>query len=128
MGSGSSPPLGPRPHSALPSHLLNGSSPLHSSAATSNSARERESLNSSIRSSFRGAVSFESADADAENEPIGGDKLGPVSPSSLVSRPASPYTLVPPIDFDGLSWPCELIQHIICSIDICANKYFRSRH
>ncbi|KUL92155.1 hypothetical protein ZTR_02253 [Talaromyces verruculosus] len=106
MGSGSSPPLGPKPISALPSHLLNGSSPLHSSSATSNSARERESLNSSIRSSFRGAVSFESADANAENDPIEADKLGPVSPPSLVSRPASPYTLVPPIDFDGLSWPC----------------------
>ena len=24
-----------------------------------------------------------------------------------VSRPASPYTLNPPIDFDGLSWPSE---------------------
>ncbi|EEA24225.1 GTP cyclohydrolase 1 [Talaromyces marneffei ATCC 18224] len=106
MGSGSSPPLGPKPYSALPSHLLNGSSPLHSSTATSNSARERESLNSSIRSSFRGAVSYESADAHAEHEPTEADKLGPVSPPSLVSRPASPYTLVPPIDFDGLSWPC----------------------
>lgn len=27
---------------------------------------------------------------------------------SSTSRPASPYTLNPPIDFDGLSWPCEL--------------------
>ena len=24
------------------------------------------------------------------------------------SRPASPYTLNPPIDFDGLSWPSKL--------------------
>lgn len=26
-------------------------------------------------------------------------------PTPVVSRPASPYTLNPPIDFDGLSWP-----------------------
>ncbi|KAK2869683.1 GTP cyclohydrolase 1 [Arthroderma sp. PD_2] len=26
-------------------------------------------------------------------------------PSTAISRPASPYTLNPPIDFDGLSWP-----------------------
>ena len=27
--------------------------------------------------------------------------------TATVSRPASPYTLNPPIDFDGLSWPSE---------------------
>lgn len=27
------------------------------------------------------------------------------APTPVVSRPASPYTLNPPIDFDGLSWP-----------------------
>ncbi|KAI5287052.1 hypothetical protein KEM54_006280, partial [Ascosphaera aggregata] len=26
--------------------------------------------------------------------------------SGTISRPASPYTLNPPVDFDGLSWPC----------------------
>jgi GTP cyclohydrolase I len=57
MSSGSSPPLGPKPRSALPSHLLNGSSPLH--PPSTSSARERESLNSSIRSSFRPAVDIE---------------------------------------------------------------------
>lgn len=52
MGSGSPPP-GPKPKSAIPSHLLNGSSPLHPSNTTGvRDARERESLNSSIRSSF----------------------------------------------------------------------------
>jgi GTP cyclohydrolase I len=52
MGSGS-PPQGPKPMSAIPSHLLNGSSPLHPSNTTGvRDARERESLNSSIRSSF----------------------------------------------------------------------------
>lgn len=34
------------------------------------------------------------------------DKTGPTTPPSIVSRPSSPYTMVPPIDFDGLSWPC----------------------
>ncbi|OKL64392.1 hypothetical protein UA08_00405 [Talaromyces atroroseus] len=129
MGSGTSPPLGPKPISALPSHLLNGSSPLHAPASTANSARERESLNSSIRSSFRGAVTLEAAPEakdEAEAPPVSEtaldangiikasptwngeprDRPGPPTPPSLVSRPASPYTQVPPIDFDGLSWPC----------------------
>ncbi|KAI5303735.1 GTP cyclohydrolase 1 [Ascosphaera pollenicola] len=26
--------------------------------------------------------------------------------SATITRPASPYTLNPPVDFDGLSWPC----------------------
>lgn len=52
MSSGSPPP-GPKPKSAIPPHLLNGSSPLHPSNSTGGrDARERESLNSSIRSSF----------------------------------------------------------------------------
>ncbi|KAJ5343970.1 uncharacterized protein N7506_003794 [Penicillium brevicompactum] len=34
------------------------------------------------------------------------DEGGPLTPPATVSRPASPYTLNPPIDFDGLSWPC----------------------
>lgn len=34
------------------------------------------------------------------------DQGAPLTPPSTVSRPASPYTLSPPIDFDGLSWPC----------------------
>jgi GTP cyclohydrolase IA len=34
------------------------------------------------------------------------DEAPPTPPiSSTASRPASPYTLSPPIDFDGLSWP-----------------------
>ena len=27
--------------------------------------------------------------------------------TAVIGRPASPYTLNPPIDFDGLSWPSE---------------------
>ncbi|KAK9472914.1 uncharacterized protein V1510DRAFT_402927 [Dipodascopsis tothii] len=34
-----------------------------------------------------------------------GAPAGPSAPGSPLSRPASPYTLNPPIDFDGLSWP-----------------------
>lgn len=30
----------------------------------------------------------------------------PPTPPASATRPASPYTLNPPIDFDGLSWPC----------------------
>lgn len=49
MSSGS--PQGPKPKSAVPPRLLNGSSSLNSNM-NSRGARERESLNSSIRSSF----------------------------------------------------------------------------
>ncbi|KAL1983640.1 hypothetical protein VTN96DRAFT_10139 [Rasamsonia emersonii] len=132
MSSGSSPPLGPRPRPALPSHVLNGSSPLHTSSTPSARERERDSLNASIRSSFRPAVDIEppaesnshkngsesiskSANNDSKNtarpslndpprDPR--DEGAPLTPPTTVSRPASPYTLVPPIDFDGLSWPC----------------------
>ncbi|OQE35482.1 hypothetical protein PENCOP_c013G01372 [Penicillium coprophilum] len=134
----------PKP-SAIPSHMLNGSSPLQRSTGTRDS-RERESLNTSIRSSFepRIPIDFESSEAkpesktETEAEPETGaapthavssasvpirsvapvrpslndpprdprDAAAPLTPSTTVSRPASPYTLNPPIDFDGLSWPC----------------------
>lgn len=155
MVAGSSPPLGPKPKSALPAYLLNGDShqPL------SNRARERESLNSSIRSSFaprREALDAQEMDSGSEEESISRgtsrnaasknvdhynsatkyssssdvpedsgavdhestaktslsepprdprDQAAAITPT--VSRPASPYTLNPPIDFDGLSWPCR---------------------
>ena len=62
MGSGSPPP-GSKPKSVIPAHVLNGSSPLNLSAGA-RAARERESLNSSIRSSFtpRIPAEFESSD------------------------------------------------------------------
>ncbi|KAJ9488755.1 hypothetical protein VN97_g4549 [Penicillium thymicola] len=143
MGSGS--PTSPRV-SAIPSHMLNGSSPLQRSTGGRDS-RERESLSTSIRSSFepRIPVEFESpetktdtkTETQAETEETGAaptqavssasvpirsvapvhptlrdpprdprDAAAPLTPSTTVSRPASPYTLTPPIDFDGLSWPC----------------------
>ncbi|KAJ6022186.1 GTP cyclohydrolase 1 [Penicillium herquei] len=141
MGSGSSPPSKP---SAIPSHMLNGSSPLQSSSSPGSGtrardARERESLNTSIRSSFAPRVpaglGFDVEDATATVAPtddatareagiahgtlaIRGrptlndpprdprDEAGPLTPPATTSRPASPYTMNPPVDFDGLSWPC----------------------
>lgn len=106
-----SPPLpGPKPK-ALPSYLVNGTSPLHGSQR----ARERENLSSSIRSTYGRKTAVDLSDA-GNNRPHGHvsltepardgrDEHPPASPPVTVSRPASPYTLNPPIDFDGLSWP-----------------------
>ncbi|OQE24825.1 hypothetical protein PENFLA_c009G07534 [Penicillium flavigenum] len=140
MGSGS--PTSPRA-SAIPSHMLNGSSPLQRST-NSRDSRERESLNTSIRSSFepRIPLEFESPKTETKTETEGDNETGatptqsvssasvpirsvvpvrptlndpprdprdeaaPLTPSTSLSRPESPYTLNPPIDFDGLSWPC----------------------
>ncbi|KAJ5708920.1 GTP cyclohydrolase 1 [Penicillium malachiteum] len=141
MGSGSSPPSKP---SAIPSHMLNGSSPLQASSSPGSGtrardARERESLNSSIRSSFaprvpaelgfdvEGATATAAPTDDATAREAGiaqgtlairgrptlndpprdpRDEAGPLTPPATTSRPASPYTMNPPVDFDGLSWPC----------------------
>ncbi|KAJ5575661.1 hypothetical protein N7535_002587 [Penicillium sp. DV-2018c] len=137
MGSGSPPSSKP---SAIPSHMLNGSSPLQRTTG-SRDARERESLNSSIRSSFepRIPLQFEAVESHTATDGETGigaaaqstssasvpirnvvpvrptlndpprdprDEGAPLTPPATVSRPASPYTLNPPIDFDGLSWPC----------------------
>ena len=131
-----SSPIAKRPKSALPSHLSNGTyhnsrggSPL---ARTSVNAKERDKLTASIRSSNnqRVPIDLESIDqpmsngrgylsaADGSNEPSAHSTELDVSPRdprdeppeptpSAASRPASPYTLNPPIDFDGLSWPSE---------------------
>ncbi|KAL4789599.1 hypothetical protein BDV19DRAFT_373853 [Aspergillus venezuelensis] len=131
MGSGSPPPPGPKPK-AIPSYLLNGGSPLSSNVA-SRDARERESLNTSIRSSFspRIPVQFDQPESDSQptidlassydsprrkssvskpslHDPARDprDEAGTLIPPATVSRPDSPYTLTPAIDFDGLSWPC----------------------
>ena len=73
----SSPPLGPKPRSALPSHVLHESSPLHMST----SARERDSLNSSIRTSFlsRTPIDLESS-GDVQSLTNGAPSV-PVSPA-----------------------------------------------
>src|SRR5687768_11742082 len=173
MVAGSSPPLGPKPKSALPAYLLNGDShqPL------TNRARERESLNSSIRSSFaprREALDATELDSGSEEESVSRgqsnstatatinkngdhsnsatttkyssssgnskdntgiaadhgsttaktslsepprdprDQAAAITPT--LSRPASPYTLNPPIDFDGLSWPCRWSNFIFLAL------------
>ncbi|KAE8150187.1 hypothetical protein BDV25DRAFT_154918 [Aspergillus avenaceus] len=127
----SSPPQGPKPKSAVPSRLLNGTPAL--TPTNSRGARERESLNSSIRSSFAPRIPAEfnmpetvvhpvdDATDNADGAPSSSgavkpiahdqsreskDEAGALTPPSTASRPASPYTLYPPIDFDGLSWPC----------------------
>ena len=94
--------------------------------------RERENLNSSIKSSFvrkqaidpetpkdRTGLAAEVGDLNIRNDedsktngetpqkrnfsepPRDPRDEGNITPS----RPASPFTLNPPIDFDGLSWP-----------------------
>lgn len=67
MGSGSPPP-GPKP-SAIPAHVLSGSSSLNPSSAGSRAVNERESLNSSILSSFspRIPAAFEPSDAATQS-------------------------------------------------------------
>lgn len=125
---------GVMPKSTLPSHLLshtpNGGSPL----LTSVGAIERERLTASIHSLNSDKRPIDLAllenpestphqsyapDGTRQNtktlvnvSPFGvpardRDRgLGPTVQATC--RPASPYTLNPPIDFDGLSWPSEL--------------------
>lgn len=105
------------PESALPLHLLNGNthtpkggSPLR----TSVSATERDRLTASIQSLNSGRYPIDLAlledPESAAHQPHAPDGtqvkgLGPTVEAA--TRPASPYTLNPPIDFDGLSWPSE---------------------
>ncbi|MCJ1250689.1 GTP cyclohydrolase 1 [Trapelia coarctata] len=112
------------PKSPLVTRLFNGSSPLH----TSVSSQERQKLAASIEAS-----SYERQPVDLSQDvhlngsnpyptekvplkrPTRTSHLGEAardprdgastSTQQLTSRPASPYTLNPPIDFDGLSWP-----------------------
>lgn len=49
-------------------------------------------------------VSLDEAARDDRDEPL------PLTPPTSATRPASPYTLNPPIDFDGLSWPSERLR------------------
>lgn len=124
-----SPPPGPKPKSAIPSYLNNGTVLPHNSV----SAKEKDKLVASITSSNerRQPVDFHldgegsytqrtanstsrrpilhSPLSDAARDPRDG------SLTSVPSRPASPYTLNPPIDFDGLSWPSEWPRSLACS-------------
>ncbi len=126
------PPSAPKPKSVLPSHLLNGGSPLRSSRRPSVGHKERARLAASIVASHQPippialrtladpVVNDHEDDSDGASKPSAipnglseleveardlRDKAPPTPPPS--DRPASPYTLNPPIDFDGLSWPSE---------------------
>ena len=109
----------PKPKGALPSYLTNGSSPLHTSIE-SRDKKEREALFESIRSSNerkRLSIDLSAPEKAGMRHEMRPDDLGEpardprdeASPRSSAnpSRPASPYTLNPTIDFDGLSWPSE---------------------
>ena len=112
-------------------HTAPGSSPLRPSARTSVNAEERERLTASIISSNdrrqpidldflelpkvngHGSYPLEVPDEDSTsptNINVSARDFQDEAPSQTaptVNRPASPYTLNPPVDFDGLSWPSE---------------------
>ncbi|KAI9686706.1 MAG: GTP cyclohydrolase 1 [Bathelium mastoideum] len=125
-----SPTANTKPKSALPSHLTNGTS-AHS-FTEARDQKERQNLYASIRSSntsrqpvdLDGAIepaarryaapdmassigsyrpSFENLDEEHARDPR--DQATPPTPPATASRPASPFTHNPTIDFDGLSWP-----------------------
>ena len=130
-----SPPLGPKPKS-LPHRLINGSSPLHVPASVTPKERQRLVASIESSQKDRQPIDFNDQSAEpALHAPVNGDVDHEKSPSaatrsrvpsrlseeprdprdetsmasalSNATRPASPYTLNPPIDFDGLSWPSE---------------------
>ncbi|KAL9595424.1 MAG: hypothetical protein Q9179_004988 [Wetmoreana sp. 5 TL-2023] len=116
-----SSPLAQKPQSALPSHLLNGSThPERDSSRTSINAKERERLTASILSTnkHRDVVDLEQPNGYGGHHPVSVPtrRLGleveardprdeAANDTPAPSRPESPYTMNPPIDFDGLSWP-----------------------
>lgn len=112
-------------------HTAHSSSPLRFSARTSVNTEERERLTASILSSNarRQPIDLDTSGSPKVNghgqyhpELFDKDSAAPTDidvsakdprdeapPLKIptVSRPASPYTLNAPIDFDGLSWPSE---------------------
>ena len=113
---------GPKAKGVLPSYLTNGSSPLQN-PIESRDKREREALFDSIRSSNtrkKLSIDLNVPDTAHQRNELRPDDLGEpardprdeASPrsSANTSRPASPYTLNPTIDFDGLSWPSKHVN------------------
>ena len=112
-------------------HTAHASSPLRPSARTSVNAEERERLTASILSSNtrRQPIDLDSVKSTKINgygpyilEVPDEDLAAPINidvsargprdetqsrSTAIISRSANPYTLNPPIDFDGLSWPSE---------------------
>ena len=122
------------PNSAVPNHVPNGTSPLHKSRQDRECDNLASSIKSSYQRSIALAVgsSVDSSSLDGRPRPlvpsqdnapaaIDGttslslreaardprDTAETISPPPIATRPASPYTLNPPIDFDGLSWPSK---------------------
>ncbi|GAB7351086.1 hypothetical protein MBLNU459_g1557t2 [Dothideomycetes sp. NU459] len=116
-------PHSPRPK-AIPSHLINGSSPLHVSQETRDS-RERENAFAAIQSSMgprKTPIDLEDGHYFQHQQSAASDKRhlklnkleeadardprdeAPRTPV-MTSRSSSPYTQNPTVDFDGLSWP-----------------------
>ncbi|KAF1809642.1 GTP cyclohydrolase I [Eremomyces bilateralis CBS 781.70] len=94
------PPPGPKPKSGVNPRFLNGHSSLNpSSPLDARDVKERENLFAAIKNSSttRHAVEFNEPARDARDEPV--------LPTQVASRPESPFTQHPTIDFDGLSWP-----------------------
>lgn len=118
-----SSPLATKPKSSVPAHLTNGNThPAKKSDRTSIASNERERLTASILSSNRRQRLVDQAEGpnghgdghSAGNstrashfEVDARDPRDEAQADFLSSRPASPYTLNPPIDFDGLSWPSK---------------------
>ncbi|KAF1847726.1 GTP cyclohydrolase I [Cucurbitaria berberidis CBS 394.84] len=116
----------PKPKSALPTHMVNGGSPLRVSQEVRDQ-RERESLYNAIETSNRGRqmvnfdgpegylpANMDDAGAHGRHEIINGETDAEGSNEDAVaktplatSRAHSPYTQHPTIDFDGLSWPSK---------------------
>ena len=128
-----SPPITPKPK-ALPSYLINGGSPLQNPLNLRDNT-ERESLHASIKSSSgprRQPIDLDPTFAQVKEERNGAkadtkngkieknekkegleqehardprDEAPLTPPLSNNSRPASPFTANPTVNFDGLSWP-----------------------
>jgi len=116
-------PLSPRPK-PIPSHLTNGTSPLHVSQEARD-ARERENAFASIKSSMgprktpidlgdpelsepspsQAKRPLKIANLEEENARDPRDEPTPHTPPAAHSRSISPFTKNPTVDFDGLSWP-----------------------
>jgi GTP cyclohydrolase I len=119
----------PKPVSAIPSHMVVGSSPLRISQEARDK-RERESLYNAIETSNRGrqlvdfdgpngyfptkgsSTNMDSVSVHNRHQIVNGEidvegyNEGPKTPLKT-SRAHSPYTQHPTIDFDGLSWPSK---------------------
>ncbi|KAL8693471.1 MAG: hypothetical protein Q9218_001702 [Villophora microphyllina] len=115
-----SSPLAPKPQSPLPSNILNGSAHTSKgSSRTSIGAKEKERVAAAIISSNkrRDPVDLEVPNGYGDNPPANKktrlselevearDPRDEANGHPAHGRPASPYTLNPPVDFDGLSWP-----------------------